>query len=59
MYFLEVVFLFLSLSVSNILTFLLLKYHSSILYTKRNILTYMNCLLIVAINVSVTVQVDT
>ena len=53
----KLTFLLLSLLVTNVFTFILLKYHSSILYLKRNILTYLNSFLVMVINALVNLQV--
>ena len=45
-----------SLMLSNILTIILLKYQSSILYINRTILNYLNMALIITMNISVNEQ---
>ena len=54
--FLSACFMVLSLTICNILTFVLLKYHSSILYINRNIFIYLNTSLIISISAMVTEQ---
>ena len=51
------IYLIISLFISNILTYILISYHSSIPELKRNILTHLNTVLIITMDVCVGVQV--
>ena len=53
---LSLAFHIVSLMLSNILTIILLKYQSSILYINRTILNYLNMALIITMNISVNEQ---
>jgi hypothetical protein len=54
---LRIVFMIPIIIVSNVVTFLLYNYYCSILYVKRNILTYLNVFIIFIVNFTVTTQV--
>ena len=53
----SIIFLLLSLVIINAFTFILLKFHSSIINIKRNILTYLNSFLVIIINALVNLKV--
>ena len=50
-------YVLISLIISNILTKLILRFHSTILFVNRNILTYLNTLLIICMDVGASIQV--
>ena len=54
---LENILLIIFMIISNFLTYILLKYYSSILPTKMNILTYLNRILIISMDSCVVLQV--
>ena len=54
----RIVFMLLIVIVSNVVTFLLYKYYCSILFVKRNILTYLNIFIIFVVNFAVTTKVQ-